>query len=119
MDKQRTNEEQLDLFADMLEPAAEIFTDEGIVEVMNGRGKPITAVKLAIKNHKSAVIALLASLNGESVDTYVVPGPLAMFSQLMGFVNSKEVQDLFSLQVPRNDAASSGPATENTGDGAI
>lgn len=114
----RTNEEQLELFADLLEPAAEIISDKEVAEILRGKGKPVTAVKLAIKNHKSAVISLLAALDGTDADSYKVPSPAVLTMKLLTFLNSDELKDLFISQPQKTDAGSSGAATESTEDGA-
>lgn len=114
----RTNEEQLELFADLLEPAAEIISDKEVAEILRGKGKPVTAVKLAIKNHKSAVIELLAALDGKTPEAYSVPGPVALTAKLVAMLNDPELKDLFTLQPQKTGAGSSGAATESTEDGA-
>lgn len=116
-EKTRTNEEQLELFADLLEPVAEIISDKEVAEILKGKGKPITAVKLAIKNHKGAVISILAALDGETVAEYKVPSPAGLVVKLLNLLNSPEIQDLFTLQGQTKSAVSSGSAMENTGDG--
>ena len=116
--KQRTNEEQLELFADLLEPAAEILGDEEIAKVFKGGGKAVTAVKMAIKNHKAAVVALLAALDGESAETYVVPAPPILAVKLLNFLNDPDLQQLFTSPGQKNVAASFGSDTESTEDGA-
>lgn len=114
----RTNEEQLELFADLLEPAAEIFGDAEVGEVFRKGGKPITAVKLAIKGHKAAVVEILARLDGIDPKEYKVPGPGILALKLVKIFSNPEVTELFIGQ-SQSDAASGGSATENTGDGAI
>ena len=114
----RTNEEQLELFANLLEPAAEIIADKEVAAILKGKGKAITAVKLAIKNHKSAVIELLAVLDGVPVEDYIVPNPAALTMKLINLLNSEEMKDLFTLPGQTNAAASSGSAMDNTKGGA-
>lgn len=109
----RTNEEQLDLFADLLEPVGEIITDKAVSEKLQA-GKMGAAIKAAIKAHKSAVIEMLAALEGVPVDEYVVPGPLGMLKKLLDLLNNPEVKELFIGQGQQNAAASVGSATENT-----
>ena len=116
--KQRTNEEQLDLFAELLEPSAEIFSDKEVAKILQGKGKPITAVKLAIKNHKSAVVALLAALDGVSAEDYIVPAPPVLAVKLLNFLNDPDLQQLFTSPAQQNAAASSGSDMESTEDGA-
>ena len=113
---QRTNEEKLDLFADLLEPAAEIFSDPAIAEVFRSGGKTVTAVKIAIKNHKAAVIEILARIDGIPVEEYKV-NVVALPMRLIALINQPELKSLFSGQI-QTAAASSGSATDSTKDGA-
>lgn len=114
----RTNEEQLELFADLLEPAAEIFGDKEIAKVFKTGGKPVTAVKMAIKNHKASVIELLARLDGVAPEDYRVPNPFALSLKLLNLFNDPTISNLFTSQGQTSAAAFSGSATESTEDGA-
>ena len=113
----RTNEEELELFADLLEPVAEILTDNAVRSVIQSGGKPITAIKWAIKNHKKATIEILARLDDVPVEEYKVSA-ITLPIKLLALVNKPEVQDLFSSAEQMSGAALSGSATEVTQDGA-
>lgn len=113
----RTNEEELDLFADLLEPCAEILSDKEFIAAIQGNGKKITAVKVAIKNHKKAVIEILALLDGVPVEEYHV-NILALPIKLLELLNRPEVTGFLAGQGQKTDAAYSGSATANTEDGA-
>lgn len=114
---EHTNDEQLELFADLIEPAAEILGDEEVGEIFKSGGKPITAVKLAVKKHKAAVVEILARLEGEEPSQYKVPGPVSLALKLFKLFSTPEIAELFTGQ-SQSVAASGGSATENTGDGA-
>lgn len=115
----RTNEEQLELFADLLEPAAEIMGDEKIANVLRpGGGKLVKAFELAFRNHKEAVIRILARLDDCPVERYQVPDFATLWEKVVEFVNMPGVQELFTYQGQMSDAVASGSATENTEDGA-
>ena len=114
---QRTNEQELELFADLLEPFAEILGDKAVSDVFRSKGKPITAIKYVIKNHKAAVIEILARIDETPVEEYHVSA-LALPVKLLNLLNRPELKDLFTLQGQMNDAASFTSATENTEDGA-
>lgn len=116
--KQRTNEEELDLFADLLDPVAEILSDNAVANVFRSNGKPITAVKYAIKNHKQAVIEILARIDGEPVESYRVTA-LSLPVKILALLNKPEVKDLFTSQGMSDDAGSSSSAMENIEDGVI
>ena len=111
--KERTNEEKLDLFADLLEPVGEILSDNALGEMVKTKQKPLKAAKHAIKNHKSAVIEILALLEGVEPEEYEV-NLLQLPIKLMNFINNPEVQELFTLQGQNGGLAFSGSATENT-----
>ena len=111
----RSNEEQLELFADLLEPAGEILSDTEVRDALID-GKRAKAIKIAIKNHIPAVIEILALLEGEDPATYKVPGPLGMMSKLLAIVNSEEFSEVFTGQALKDDGASSGPVTDTTPD---
>ena len=113
---ERTNEEKLDLFADLLEPFAEIIADEEFIKQVQGNGKKILAVRTAIKNHKGAIIQILALIDGVPVEEYKV-NLLALPFKVMDFLNRPEIADLFTGQVLKNGGASSGSATDNIKDG--
>lgn len=114
---ERTNEETLDLFADLLEPAAEIFSDKEVVNHLRSGEKPVRAVKFAIKNHKQAIIEIMARLDGKEPEDYEV-NLVSIPVKLVNLFNKPEFKDLFTLQGQKADVKHSGSATENTGDGA-
>ena len=113
-----SNEDSLDLFADLLEPMAEILTDD---EVSRGWAeKPLKGVKLAIKRHKRTVISILAMLDGVPDHKYRV-SVLTLPLKVLELANRPDVQpligDLFQLRDQITAVDASGPATEPTGDG--
>ena len=115
--KDEHNAEQLEIFADLLEPASEIIGDGEIAAVLKpGGGKLLNAFKLALKNHKNAVIRILARIDGIAESDYVVPDFVALWKKLVAFVNLPGVQELFMWQGQTSDGASSGSATESTED---
>lgn len=106
------DEEALDLLVELIEPAAEIFSDKEIAELMRNNGTPTSAVKLAIKNHKKSVIQILATLEGVPVEQYhcnIFTLPIA----LLDILNDKDLMNFFSSQGQTTVVNSSGSATEN------
>jgi hypothetical protein len=103
-------DEALDMLADLLEPIVEIATDK---EITGNMGKDnMKAVKVAIKNHKEAITAILAILNKENPKTYK-PSLLELPAMLVDVFNDEELIRLFQSQV-QIPQTSSGLATENT-----
>lgn len=114
----RTNEEELDLFADLIEPFSEILADSAVSDVLKSGGKIVTAVKYAIKNHKESIIQILARIDGVPVEEYHITA-LSIPIKLIGLFNKPEMKDLFTSQVLTSGAVASGSATGNIEDGAI
>lgn len=112
------NEKALDLFADLLEPAVEIIGDPNVAAILQDGGAPARAAKVAIKNHKNAVVEILARLDGCEPKDYKV-NILLLPIKFMQLINKPEIQELFTLQAQKDDAASSGSATVTIKDGAV
>lgn len=110
-----TNDESLELFADLVEPVAAIIIDEEVRKALSDN-KKARAVKLAIKRHKHEVLEILALIDGVPIDDYKV-SVLTIPVRLMEIVNRPEFTELFTSQGQTSAANVSGSATENTGDG--
>lgn len=113
------NEEALDVLADLLDPIAEISKDKEIRKPsVDDAGNPIPKTRLeiaqiAIKRHKKAVLKILATLDGEPLETYsvnLVQIPLKVYELL----NDEDMMDFFKSQGLNLSDAFSGSATENT-----
>lgn len=107
-------EAALDLLADMIEPAAEIFADKNVAEGLQN-GNMMAAIKCAIKNHKKSVIQLLAAIEGEDAESFAEKVTVfTLPSKLLEILNDPEMLRLFGLQGRTGDATSSGSVLENT-----
>ena len=107
------DDEALDLLVELIDPAAEIFSDVQISNILRNNQPVIKAVKIAIKNHKQAVIQILATLDGVDVKDYhcnVLTLPIA----LLNILNDKELMDFFGSQGQTQGAMSSGSVTAST-----
>lgn len=113
-----SNEDSLELFADLLEPIAEIFTDDEVSRAW--AEQPLKCIRLAIKRHKKALVTILALLDGVPENEYrvtVLTLPLKVF-ELANRPDAKPfINDLFQLRDQLTAVDASGPATEPTGDG--
>lgn len=105
-------EEALDLLADIIEPASEIFADKEIAANMRD-GKKTAAVKAAVKNHKKEIIEILARLDGVSTEEYKC-NIFSLPAALLEILNDKGLLDFFTASVQPNTETSGGNATENT-----
>ena len=107
------NEQALDLLVEILEPCVEIMADEEVVDkIQNGKTR-MEGVKLMIANHKSAVISLLAALDGCPVSEY----ECSFFTlplRLMEVITDKELLSFFTDAQTLNSNTAFGSAMENT-----
>jgi len=104
-------EEALDVLVDLIDPATEIMTDKALIELFRASNMA-EAAKVAIKNHKKAVLEILARLDGEDPATYA-PSLFALPRKLLEIFNDPELVDLFTSQGQKEDQTNSGSATAN------
>ena len=110
-----TNEESLDMFADMLEPMSVILADKEVSAKFKD-GTLAAGVAHAIKRHKPEVIQILAATDGEPVETYKV-NPIAIPFKLLHLLSSPEMKELFMSAGQMTEKGSSGSAMASTEDG--
>ena len=104
------DEAALELLADIIEPAGEIMSDE---EVGKAYAKSkFKAISVALRNHKSAIIKILATLDGVPVEEYKC-NVFTLPIKLLEILGDPELGQLFTLQGQTGDATSSGSASEN------
>lgn len=103
-------EEALDILADMIEPAGEIMSDKEMVKMF--KENRFKAIGMAIKNHKKAVIQIMASIDGVPVDEYKC-NVFTLPVKILEILNDPGLVQLFTSQGQMGDANSSGSASEN------
>lgn len=86
-------EEALDVLAEIIEPAAQIFTDENVKKALKSESR-IKAAKIILKDHKKAILALMAALEETPVEEYK-PTLLSLPALILGVLNDPELQNLF------------------------
>lgn len=87
-------EEALDVLAEIIEPAAEIFTDENVKNALKVENNKAKAAKIILKDHNKAVLTLMATLEGVPVEEYQ-PTLFALPSLILGVLNDPELNSLF------------------------
>lgn len=107
------NEEAIDLLVEILDPCAEMMSDEEAMDLLNDKDTRMDGVKLIIKNHKRAVISLLAALDGIPVDQYECSF-FAIPLRLIEILNDKELLSFFMDARTMSSETSFGSAMENT-----
>ena len=103
-------EAALDILADMIEPAGEIMSDKEIGEVF--KKNRFKAIGLAIKNHKKAVMQIMATMDGVPVEEYKC-NVFTLPVKILELLNDQALVQLFTYQGQTGDASSSGSASEN------
>ena len=104
-------EAALDILADLIEPAGEIMTDKEIGEVF--KKNRFRAIGLAIKNHKKAVMQIMATIDGVPVEEYKC-NVFTLPAKILELLNDPDIVRLFTYQGQTGGANSSGSASENT-----
>lgn len=106
-------EDALDLLADIIEPAMEIISDKRISEAVKGDMSRGALVKLIIKNHKTAILTIMAVIQGEDPAAYK-PDVLTLTADLLELLSDEAFIELFLSQGQKLSGLRSGPATEAT-----
>lgn len=109
------DEEALDLLADVLVPISEIAQDEEIQKAFKSGSKKTIAdvVRMVIKEHKSAVMDILAALDGVPREDYHV-NFLTVPRKVMEIINDADMMAFFQEQGQIGSSMTSGSVTENT-----
>lgn len=105
-------EKALEVLADILEPATEIFTDPAVEQAYRTKRRVDVAVVI-IKNHPKAILRIMALLDGEDPKTYA-PSLIELPKKVLELINDPALKDFFKSQGQRLDETSSGSAMENT-----
>lgn len=87
-------EEALDVLAEIIEPAAEIFTDEKVKAALKGENSKMKAAKVILKDHKKAILTIMAALEATPAEDYK-PSIFALPSIILGVLNDPELNSLF------------------------
>lgn len=86
------DEKALDVLADIIEPANEIFSDEEVKEA--SEKSKAKAISIAIKKHKKEVIAIMAALDDVPIENYhfnILTVPI----KILSILNDPELEQLF------------------------
>lgn len=107
-----TNEDAIDVLADIIEPASIIFQDKNL-QMLSKQGNLLKLARAAMKWHKREVLEILARIDGEDIETYRVTAP-QIIVKLMSILQNKDLMYFFGFADQREKEDSSGSATENT-----
>lgn len=106
-----TGEEAIELWADILGPAAKILSDKEIAKKYRSQSV-IDTVKYILKNHKQEAVEILLRIDDTPIDA------INIVSRILNLINEikdrEEVKDFFGSAEQETMAnVSSGSATEN------
>lgn len=108
-------EDGIKLLAEILDPATEIIADPKIKEAASGNVSRLEIAKMLLKEHSKSIVAILATLAGETPETYS-RNIFEMTRDLLEIINDKEIVDFFTLQAQTTGVTSFGSALANTED---
>lgn len=104
-------EAALDVLVNIIDPASEIMADAELERLVKAKATKMEIVKTAIKNHKKAVIEILAALDGKDPKECKI-SVLTLPAKLLEILNDPELVSLFQPQ--GQTQTSSGSAMVNT-----
>ena len=100
------DDDALDLLADIIEPATEIFAD---AEVKNAFSKSkLAAVRVAIKRHKTELMQIMARMDGVAPEDFHC-NVLTLPARLLQILSDEELTAFFT------DAAQTGDTEKRSG----
>ena len=101
----------LELIADIIEPATEILADPAIKDAFSH--SKMAAIKVAIKNHKSAIKEIIARLDGKTPDECHFTA-ISLPIKLLSMFNDPDLQQLFTSSGQTADEIACSSASEST-----
>jgi len=107
------NEDALDLIADLITPATEIFSDDKVRDMARANGDKMAIAQHILKNHKSAIIEIFARMNNTPVKDYKC-NAITLMRDLLDILNDKDLLAVFTSAEQKKENTSFGSATEST-----
>lgn len=90
-----TNEDALDLIADLIAPFSKLTADEEVQKAIKSNAPKLLIGEKAIRANKTAIIEILATLEGVPVEDYHNTA-IGMLKDLVIILNNEDIQSLFS-----------------------
>ena len=113
-------EDAIDLLADIMEPAGEIIGDPKVEELFTTSGINVGLltrglIKHILKNHKKALLQIMARLENVPYDEYVkTVNIFTLPKKALEMLDDKELMDFFVSQGLKKGGVSFGSVMENT-----
>ena len=106
-------EKAIEVFADLLEPASRILSDEEVLNSIKEKEPQVIIIKKMLKNHSKDVIEMLAILDDVPVEEYEV-NFITLPAKLVELFNDEAINELFTSQSQNLISDGSGSAMANT-----
>lgn len=106
------NEDALELVADLITPATEIFTDAKLRDMVRKGGNKINVIKHILKNHQKPIIEIFARMHNTPVKEYKC-NVVSLTKDLLDIMNDDELLAVFTSAEQKMENTSFGSATEN------
>ncbi len=106
-------EDALDVLAELLEPASEIFTDDDFVTNIRN-GNKLQAAVVVLHAHKKAVLRVLATLEGVPIEEYK-PTVVEIPKLILEVLNDPDIVSVFTFAEPKRPSGSATANTKGTG----
>ena len=110
------DEQALDLLAEVIEPAVSIMSDKNFLSALDSDNR-LTAVRIALIDHKHAVMKILAAMDGVPVSEYhcnMFALPIRLAEIITEVIEEPELMAFFTSSSKKTRETTSGSATENT-----
>ena len=108
-------EEAVEVLADIMTPAVEIFGDPEVVKSLRSGEAMVKTITKIVKTHKKDVLEILAGLEHTPVEEYECTIP-DILKKVMEIVNDEDLKAFFTSLAKKDSEKSSGEDTENTED---
>lgn len=107
------NEDAIDILADLIVPASEIFSDPKLKLMLQTKRKRAEIAKVALKAHKKEVIEILSILDNVPVEKFEA-NPIELLSKFLELLSDNDLISFFSSAGQMKDSEYSSPAMDDT-----
>ena len=105
-------EEAIELWADLMTPAAFILADSDIPKLINEKKKPIEIASIVLKAHPKEAVEILKRIDDTPVDGLNIIARLVIL--LNDIISDENAKSFFVTQAQKKEEESSGSAMVNT-----
>ena len=106
-------EKAIEVFADLLEPASRILSDEEVLNSIKEKEPQVIIIKKMLKNHSKDVVEMMAILDDVPVEEYEV-NFITLPAKLVELFNDEAINELFTSQSQNEVSDGSGSVMVNT-----